>query len=238
MKNNLPIIALDFSTVEETMSFLDRFSGEELYVKVGMELYYQEGPAVIRSLRDRNCRIFLDLKLHDIPTTVKKAMRGLAKLGVDLVNVHAAGGKKMMEAALEGLIEGTPEGKTRPSLIAVTQLTSTSENMLHDELLIDTTLEQTVHYYSKMAFESGLDGVVCSVHEAEGIRSVTNDSFLTVTPGIRLDSDQADDQVRIATPAFARDRNVSNIVVGRSITKAADPIEAYRQVKSGWEGTK
>ncbi|MBP1079950.1 orotidine-5'-phosphate decarboxylase [Bacillus capparidis] len=237
MKQNLPIIALDFSTVNETLSFLDRFKGEDLYVKVGMELFYQEGPQVIHLLKDRNCRIFLDLKLHDIPTTVKKAMHGLAKLGVDLVNVHAAGGKKMMQAALEGLTAGTSEGKTRPSLIAVTQLTSTSKQMLNDELLIGKSLEQTVLHYSQMAFESGLDGVVCSVHEAEAIRSVTSDSFLTVTPGIRLESDQADDQVRIATPAYAREKNVSHIVVGRSITKAADPIQAYRQVKSGWEGS-
>ncbi|MBL4964902.1 orotidine-5'-phosphate decarboxylase [Bacillus halotolerans] len=238
MKNNLPIIALDFASAEETLSFLALFHKEPLFVKVGMELFYQEGPAIIAQLKERNCEIFLDLKLHDIPTTVNKAMKRLACLGVDLVNVHAAGGKKMMEAALEGLEEGTPAGKQRPSLIAVTQLTSTSEQMVKDELLIRKPLIDTVVHYSKLAENSGLDGVVCSVHEAKAIYEAVSPSFLTVTPGIRMSADTANDQVRIATPSIAREKGSSAIVVGRSITKAANPLKAYEAVKLEWEGIK
>ncbi|MGG1418626.1 orotidine-5'-phosphate decarboxylase [Bacillus subtilis] len=238
MKNNLPIIALDFASAEETLAFLAPFQQEPLFVKVGMELFYQEGPSIVKQLKERNCELFLDLKLHDIPTTVNKAMKCLASLGVDLVNVHAAGGKKMMQAALEGLEEGTPAGKKRPSLIAVTQLTSTSEQIMKDELLIEKSLIDTVVHYSKQAEESGLDGVVCSVHEAKAIYQAVSPSFLTVTPGIRMSEDAANDQVRVATPAIARDKGSSAIVVGRSITKAEDPVKAYKAVRLEWEGIK
>ncbi|MBT2573426.1 orotidine-5'-phosphate decarboxylase [Bacillus sp. ISL-51] len=236
MKNNLPIIALDFASADETLAFLDLFQKERLFVKVGMELFYQEGPAIIQQLKERNCELFLDLKLHDIPTTVNKAMKRLASLGVDLVNVHAAGGAQMMRAALEGLEEGAPAGKKRPSLIAVTQLTSTSEQMAKEELLLQKPLLETVVHYSKMADESGLDGVVCSVHEAKAIYETVRPSFLTVTPGIRMSQDTADDQVRVATPAFARENGSSAIVVGRSITKAKNPVKAYESIKLEWEG--
>lgn len=238
MKNNLPIIALDFASAEETLAFLALFQQEPLFVKVGMELFYQEGPSIVKQLKERNCELFLDLKLHDIPTTVNKAMKRLASLGVDLVNVHAAGGKKMMQAALEGLEEGTPAGKKRPSLIAVTQLTSTSEQIMKDELLIEKSLIDTVVHYSKQAEESGLDGVVCSVHEAKAIYQAVSPSFLTVTPGIRMSEDAANDQVRVATPAIAREKGSSAIVVGRSITKAEDPVKAYKAVRLEWEGIK
>ncbi|MEW5068265.1 orotidine-5'-phosphate decarboxylase [Bacillus subtilis] len=238
MKNNLPIIALDFASGEETLAFLAPFQQEPLFVKVGMELFYQEGPSIVKQLKERNCELFLDLKLHDIPTTVNKAMKRLASLGVDLVNVHAAGGKKMMQAALEGLEEGTPAGKKRPSLIAVTQLTSTSEQIMKDELLIEKSLIDTVVHYSKQAEESGLDGVVCSVHEAKAIYQAVSPSFLTVTPGIRMAEDAANDQVRVATPAIAREKGSSAIVVGRSITKAEDPVKAYKAVRLEWEGIK
>ncbi|MDX7995658.1 orotidine 5'-phosphate decarboxylase [Bacillus subtilis] len=238
MKNNLPIIALDFASGEETLAFLAPFQQEPLFVKVGMELFYQEGPSIVKQLKERNCELFLDLKLHDIPTTVNKAMKRLASLGVDLVNVHAAGGKKMMQAALEGLEEGTPAGKKRPSLIAVTQLTSISEQIMKDELLIEKSLIDTVVHYSKQAEESGLDGVVCSVHEAKAIYQAVSPSFLTVTPGIRMTEDAANDQVRVATPAIAREKGSSAIVVGRSITKAEDPVKAYKAVRLEWEGIK
>ncbi|MEC0314260.1 orotidine-5'-phosphate decarboxylase [Bacillus subtilis] len=238
MKNNLPIIALDFASAEETLAFLAPFQQEPLFVKVGMELFYQEGPSIVKQLKERNCELFLDLKLHDIPTTVNKAMKRLASLGVDLVNVHAAGGKKMMQAALEGLEEGTPAGKKRPSLIAVTQLTSTSEQIMKDELLIEKSLIDTVVHYSKQAEESGLDGVVCSVHEAKAIYQAVSPSFLTVTPGIRMSEDAANDQVRVATPAIAREKGSSAIVVGRSITKEEDPVKAYKAVRLEWEGIK
>ncbi|MED3601317.1 orotidine-5'-phosphate decarboxylase [Bacillus subtilis] len=238
MKNNLPIIALDFASAEETLAFLAPFQQEPLFVKVGMELFYQEGPSIVKQLKERNCELFLDLKLHDIPTTVNKAMKRLASLGVDLVNVHAAGGKKMMQAALEGLEEGTPAGKKRPLLIAVTQLTSTSEQIMKDELLIEKSLIDTVVHYSKQAEESGLDGVVCSVHEAKAIYQAVSPSFLTVTPGIRMSEDAANDQVRVATPAIAREKGSSAIVVGRSITKEEDPVKAYKAVRLEWEGIK
>lgn len=238
MKNNLPIIALDFASAEETLAFLAPFQQEPLFVKVGMELFYQEGPSIVKQLKERNCELFLDLKLHDIPTTVNKAMKRLAGLGVDLVNVHAAGGKKMMQAALEGLEEGTLSGKKRPSLIAVTQLTSTSEQMMKNELLIEKPLIDTVVHYSKLAEESGLDGVVCSVHEAKAIYQAVSPSFLTVTPGIRMSEDAANDQIRVATPAIAKEKGSSAIVVGRSITKAKDPVKAYEAVRLVWEGIK
>ncbi|ANT56535.1 MULTISPECIES: orotidine-5'-phosphate decarboxylase [Bacillus] len=232
---HLPIIALDFPSGQEAHAFIDRFEGTPLFVKVGMELFYQEGPAIIDALKEKNCRIFLDLKLHDIPTTVQKAMNRLAALGVDLVNVHAAGGKRMMQAAVEGLESGTPAGQNRPGIIAVTQLTSTSEDMMKKELLIDRPLQEAVLHYGQLAYESGLDGVVCSVHESKQLHEQISPSFLTVTPGIRLPNDQTDDQKRVATPAFAKEQGVSQIVVGRSITKATNPVEAYQQILKEWE---
>ncbi|AOC56848.1 MULTISPECIES: orotidine-5'-phosphate decarboxylase [Bacillus] len=232
---HLPIIALDFPVAQEALAFLEPFEGTPLFVKVGMELFYQEGPAILDELKEKNCRIFLDLKLHDIPTTVQKAMNRLAALGVDLVNVHAAGGKHMMQAALEGLESGTPAGQKRPGIIAVTQLTSTSEDMMRSELLIDRPLQETVIRYGQLAYESGLDGVVCSVHESKALHEHISPAFLTVTPGIRLQNDQTDDQKRVATPAYAKEQGVSQIVVGRSITKAEKPLEAYHQILKEWE---
>lgn len=236
MKKSL-IIALDFATVEEVKQFLDRFPNEQLFVKVGMELFYQAGPAIINEIKSRGHQIFLDLKLHDIPNTVKQAMKGLAKLDVDLVNVHAAGGKRMMEAALEGLIEGTPEGKERPLIIAVTQLTSTTEEEMQAQQRIAISLEESVTSYAALTKEAGLDGVVCSTHEVESIHKLLGNEFLTVTPGIRRASDDVHDQKRIATPEKARLLGTNAIVVGRSITKAASPLEAYKAVNSAWEGT-
>ena len=229
------MIALDFKDRTEVDDFLNHFHDEKLFVKVGMELFYQEGPAIISHIKQRGHDIFLDLKLHDIPNTVKQAMRGLAKLEVNLVNVHAAGGKKMMAAAIEGLEAGTSEGKQRPACIAVTQLTSSSQEMVQEELLIKENLDHVVLHYAKMAKESGLDGVVCSTHEVEVLNENLGSSFITVTPGIRMKEDSADDQTRIATPEQARRLGSTAIVVGRSITKQSNPYEAYMNVKKAWE---
>ncbi|MCD2224884.1 orotidine-5'-phosphate decarboxylase [Listeria cossartiae] len=230
---NKPIIALDFQTYEEVESFLAKFSGETLSVKVGMELFYSNGPVIVEKIKQQNHQIFLDLKLHDIPNTVKSAMIGLAKLGVDMVNVHAAGGKNMMEAALEGLEIGSARGK-RPKIIAVTQLTSTSETDMQTDQLIKTSLLESVLHYSDLTKQAGLDGVVCSALEAEAIKQQNGTDFLRVTPGIRLASDAADDQIRVVTPEKARLIGSSNIVVGRSITRANDPVAAYNQVLKEW----
>lgn len=232
---NKPMIALDFPTEEKVFNFLSKFH-EPLFVKVGLELYLQEGPSIIRKIKEQGHEIFLDLKLHDIPNTVKSAMRGLAKLGVDVVNVHAAGGSIMMKAALEGLQEGTPAGKQRPALIAVTQLTSTSEEQMQQEQKIATTLEESVLNYAKLAQQSGLDGVVCSVLEANAIEQVCGKKFLKVTPGIRLEGGASHDQKRVATPAFAKENGSTHIVVGRAITQATDVVEAYHTVKALWGG--
>ncbi|WP_121661347.1 orotidine-5'-phosphate decarboxylase [Metabacillus litoralis] len=229
------IIALDFKDQQEVHEFLQHFQQEQLFVKVGMELFYQEGPDIISYLKKLGHNIFLDLKLHDIPNTVKQAMRGLAKLDVDIVNVHAPGGKKMMEAAIEGLEAGTQEGKTRPMCIAVTQLTSTSQDMIQEELLIKEDINDVVLHYAQMAKESGLDGVVCSTHEVEKLNEKFGTSFMTVTPGIRMKEDSTDDQTRIATPDQARCLGSTAIVVGRSITKQDNPYEAYLKVKKAWE---
>ncbi len=228
------IVALDFESKEKVQTFLCPFQ-EPLYVKVGMELFFGEGPSIISYLKEEGHRIFLDLKLHDIPNTVKQAMRRLARLEIDLVNVHAAGGINMMEAALEGLDMGTSSGRKRPNIIAVTQLTSTSERMLKEEILIETPLLKTVLHYAKLAKESGLDGVVCSPNEVESIREACGESFMTITPGIRMQDDPHHDQVRVATPRLAREKGATGIVVGRSITKADDPVEAYMRVKKDWE---
>ncbi|WP_141431249.1 orotidine-5'-phosphate decarboxylase [Bacillus sp. 03113] len=235
MKNSL-IIALDFANRNEVFQFLDHFHDEKLFLKVGMELFYQEGPSIIHELKEKDHNIFLDLKLHDIPNTVKSAMKGLARLGVDLVNVHAAGGKIMMEAALEGLESGVAAGKSRPYCIAVTQLTSTSEEQMKRDQLIQTSLLDSVLHYAKSAKESGLDGVVCSTHEAGQIRRALGESFLTVTPGIRLKSDDVQDQKRVASPDEAKAAGVSSIVVGRSITRSEDPFKSYQIFKEKWEG--
>ncbi|MGD6854688.1 orotidine-5'-phosphate decarboxylase [Bacillus infantis] len=235
MKNPL-IIALDFAGKEEVRTFLGNFPEEKLFVKVGMELFYQEGPDMVRELKADGHEVFLDLKLHDIPNTVGSAMRRIAGLGCDLVNVHAAGGSVMMKAALEGLEEGTAAGKKRPLCIAVTQLTSTSEEQMRAEQLIPVALNDSVIHYAGLARQSGLDGVVCSPHEAKLLNGRFGEGFLTVTPGIRLPEEAAGDQKRISTPGFARQEGVSAIVVGRSITKAADPYEAYLSFKNQWEG--
>lgn len=221
------IIALDFPTKSETLAFLDRFpAGEKPFVKIGMELYYAEGPAVVRALKDRGHKIFLDLKLHDIPNTVRRTMAVLSRLDVDMVNLHAAGASEMMHAALEGLIR--PDG-TRPLLIAVTQLTSTGPAALKDELLIQTPMAETVLSYAKNAASSGLDGVVCSPLEAALVKERCGERFLTVTPGIRFAGGDAGDQKRIMTPEKAGKSGCDYIVVGRPITQDANPVAAYRR---------
>lgn len=237
MDNSL-IIALDFPDGKEVEQFLQPFKGQELFVKVGMELFYQEGPAIVRLLKEAGHRIFLDLKLHDIPNTVKSAMKGLARLQCDVVNVHASGGKEMMEAALEGLEAGTAAGEKRPRCIAVTQLTSTSQQQMNQEQLIPVSLTESVLHYASLTKAAGLDGVVCSALEAGLIRQNLGPSFLTVCPGIRMQTDQAQDQKRIATPEFARESGVSAIVVGRSITRAADPLASFKQWMEVWKGVK
>lgn len=222
------IIALDFDSREKTLAFLDRFAGEERkpFVKVGMELYYAEGPAIVREIKARGHRIFLDLKLHDIPNTVKKAMAVLTGLDVDMINLHAAGTKAMMEAALEGLTR--PDG-ARPLLIAVTQLTSTSQERMERELLIDKPMDQVVMHYARCAADAGLAGVVCSPLEAGKVHEICGGSFLTVTPGVRFADGDLGDQVRVTTPARAKELGSDYIVVGRPITQAADPVAAYRR---------
>lgn len=235
--NTNPIIALDLSSKAEVVNFLKKFE-EPLFVKVGMELYYQEGPAIIAVIKEMGHDIFLDLKLHDIPNTVKSAMKGLAKLGVNLVNVHAAGGSKMMEAAMEGLIEGTPAGQKRPSLIAVTQLTSTTQEQMNNEQNIPTSLDASVINYAMLAKTAGMDGVVCSVLEANAIEDACGEAFYKVTPGIRLAGGEAHDQKRVATPNYAKEQGATQIVVGRAITQAENPVAAYATIKQLWGGNK
>ena len=220
------IIACDFSSREATLAFLDRFTGRKPFVKIGMELFYAEGPAIVREIKARGHKIFLDLKLHDIPNTVKKAMHVLSDLDVDMVNVHAAGTVAMMRAALEGL---TRADGSRPLLIAVTQLTSTSEETMQKELLIGAGINDTIVKYASNAREAGLDGVVCSPLEAGMVKKACGDGFLTVTPGIRFADAAADDQVRITTPARAREIGSDFIVVGRPVTAAEDPVAAYER---------
>lgn len=232
--NNKPIIALDFPGEKEVFAFLNQFN-EPLFVKIGMELYMQEGPSIVNKVKEQGHDVFLDLKLHDIPNTVKSAMKGLARLGVDLVNVHAAGGRAMMEGALEGLEAGTTAGMQRAKLIGVTQLTSTTEEQMQQEQAIPLTLTESVLHYAKLTKEAGLDGVVCSVHEARAIAKSCGEDFLRVTPGIRMLGGEAHDQKRIATPDGARMDGSSLIVVGRAITGAADPVEAYQKVLNLWE---
>ena len=220
------IIACDFSNAEETLSFLDRFETERPFVKIGMELFYAEGPEIVRQLKARGHRIFLDLKLHDIPNTVKKAMSVLSRLDVDIVNLHAAGTSAMMRAALEGLPR--PDG-SRPLLIAVTQLTSTDEATMRRELLIGRPMDEVVMAYARNAAAAGLDGVVCSPLEAAAVHESCGKDFLTVTPGVRFAEGDAGDQKRVTTPARAKELGADYIVVGRPITKAEDPVAAYRR---------
>ena len=221
------IIACDFPGKEATLAFLDLFpSGEKPFVKIGMELFYACGPEIVREIKARGHRIFLDLKLHDIPNTVRKAMTVLSALDVDMVNVHAAGTKAMMQAALEGLTR--PDG-SRPLLIAVTQLTSTSEAVMQDELLIGAGINETIVQYARNAREAGLDGVVCSPLEASVVKEACGKEFLTVTPGIRFSDSSADDQVRVTSPARAKEIGSDFIVVGRPITAAQDPLAAYKR---------
>ncbi len=222
------IIACDFASAEATFAFLDKFKDEERkpFLKIGMELYYAEGPSIVREIKRRGHRIFLDLKLHDIPNTVRKAMAVLSRLDVDMCNVHAAGTVEMMKAAREGL---TREDGTRPLLIAVTQLTSTSEERMQRELLIGASMNDTIVKYAQNAREAGLDGVVCSPLEAGMVKEACGAEFVTVTPGIRFADGEKGDQVRITTPARAREIGSDYIVVGRPVTAAADPVAAYRR---------
>ncbi len=222
------IIACDFNSKADLMTFLDKFENEDRkpFLKVGMELFYAEGPAIVKEIKARRHKIFLDLKLHDIPNTVKKAMAVLSALDVDICNLHAAGTAAMMEAALEGL---TRADGTRPLLIAVTQLTSTSEERMQKDLLIDHPLDEVVMHYAKNAKDAGLDGVVCSPLEAGKVKAVCGDAFLTVTPGVRFADGEVGDQVRVTTPAKARELGSDYIVVGRPITQAADPVQAYHR---------
>ena len=220
------IIACDFSSAEECFRFLDRFSEEKPFVKIGMELYYAEGPAVVREIKRRGHKIFLDLKLHDIPNTVRKAMGVLSNLDADIVNLHAAGGSNMMKAAIEGL---TRDDGSRPLLIAVTQLTSTDQHLMETELLIEKPLEDVVITYAQNAAVSGLDGVVCSPLEAGRVHEACGANFLTVTPGVRFAEGDTGDQKRVTTPRKARELGADYIVVGRPITQADDPVAAYRK---------
>ncbi len=220
------IIACDFDSAEKTFAFLDKFTGKKPFVKIGMELYYAEGPAIVKEIKKRGHKIFLDLKLHDIPNTVKKAMAVLAKLDVDMTNIHAAGTGRMMEAAIEGL---TREDGTRPMLIAVTQLTSTDEETMKKDLLIDKPIADVVMHYAHNAKVAGLDGVVCSPLEAGKVHETCGAGFVTVTPGVRFADGDIGDQKRVMTPAEAKKIGSDYIVVGRPITAAADPVAAYER---------
>ena len=220
------IIACDFSSKDEVMNFLDKFQGKKPFVKIGMELFYAEGPQIVKEIKQRGHKIFLDLKLHDIPNTVKKSMAVLSRLDVDMCNLHAAGTSAMMEAAIEGL---TREDGTRPLLIAVTQLTSTSQERMESDLLINEPIDKVVMHYALNAKNSGLDGVVCSPLEAAKVHETCGDEFFTVTPGVRFADGDIGDQVRVMTPAQAKEIGSDYIVVGRPITAAAEPVAAYER---------
>ncbi len=227
------IVACDFSSKKEVIDFLSKFSEEKPYVKIGMELFYAEGPDIVREIKKMGHKIFLDLKLHDIPNTVKKSMNVLSNLDVDMCNLHAAGTKAMMEAALEGLTR--PDG-TRPLLIAVTQLTSTSEERMREDILIDRPIDEVVMHYAKNAKDSGLDGIVCSPLEAGKVHELCGENFVTVTPGVRFADGEIGDQVRVTTPAKAKEIGSDYIVVGRPITAAEDPVAAYRRCVAEFVG--
>ena len=220
------IIACDFDSAEKTFAFLDKFTGKKPFVKIGMELYYAEGPSIVKEIKARGHKIFLDLKLHDSPNTVKKAMAVLSRLDVDMTNLHAAGTKRMMEAAIEGLTR--PDG-TRPMLIAVTQLTSTDQEAMESDLLIKEPIDKVVMHYAHCAMEAGLDGVVCSPLEAGKVHDTCGKSFVTVTPGVRFADGDIGDQKRVMTPAAAKEIGSDYIVVGRPITAADDPVAAYER---------
>ena len=220
------IIALDFDSKEKVFEFLDKFQGKKPFVKIGMELYYAEGPEIVKEIKKRGHKIFLDLKLHDIPNTVKKSMKVLSNLDVDMTNLHASGTINMMKGALEGL---TRSDGTRPLLIAVTQLTSTDEKSMQEDLLINEPIDKVVMHYASNAKIAGLDGVVCSPLEAGKVHGVCGEKFLTVTPGVRLEGDAVGDQKRVTTPKMAKELGSDYIVVGRSITGAADPVSAYEK---------
>ncbi len=220
------IIACDFDSAEKTFAFLDRFTGKKPFVKIGMELYYAEGPSIVREIKRRGHKIFLDLKLHDIPNTVKKSMAVLSRLDVDMTNLHASGTVRMMEAAIEGL---TREDGSRPILIAVTQLTSTDEEAMKNDLLIDRNLPEVVMHYAANAKKAGLDGVVCSPLEAGKVHEVCGCGFVTVTPGVRFADGDKGDQKRVMTPEEAKKIGSDYIVVGRPITAAEDPVAAYER---------
>lgn len=227
------IIACDFAGKNEVLEFLDKFTEEKPYVKIGMELFYGAGPEIVREIKKRGHKIFLDLKLHDIPNTVKKAMRVLSQLDVDMCNLHASGTIAMMEAAIEGL---TREDGTRPLLLAVTQLTSTSQERMEQDLLIEKPIADVVMHYAHNAKIAGLDGVVCSPHEAGKVHEVCGGEFLTVTPGVRFADGDVGDQVRVTTPEKAKEIGSDYIVVGRPITEAADPVAAYRRCMAEFVG--
>ncbi len=220
------IVACDFSSKDEVMNFLDKFKEEKPFVKIGMELFYAEGPNIVREIKVRGHKIFLDLKLHDIPNTVKKAMRVLSNLDVDMCNLHAAGSIAMMEAALEGLTR--PDG-TRPLLIAVTQLTSTSQEAMEEDLLIKEDINDVIIHYARNAAKAGLDGVVCSPLESQIVHENCGEDFITVTPGVRFAEGDTQDQSRVTTPSKANELGSNYIVVGRPITQADDPVDAYRR---------
>ncbi len=220
------IIACDFDGAEKTFAFLDKFTGRKPFVKIGMELYYAEGPSIVREIKARGHKIFLDLKLHDIPNTVKKSMAVLSRLDVDMTNLHAAGTKRMMEAAIEGL---TREDGTRPMLIAVTQLTSTDQESMSADLLINEPIDKVVMHYASCAKDAGLDGVVCSPLEAEKVHNTCGKNFVTVTPGVRFADGDIGDQKRVMTPEQAKKIGSDYIVVGRPITAAPDPVAAYER---------
>lgn len=220
------IVALDFKDGKTALNFLDKFVDKKLFVKVGMELFYAEGPSIVKEIKERGHKIFLDLKLHDIPNTVKGGMRSLSHLGVDIVNVHAAGTISMMKAALEGSIR---DDGTRPLVIAVTQLTSTSEERMKEELLIESKINDTIVHYAKNAKKAGLDGVVCSPLEAGMVKNAVGMDFITITPGVRFDDGEKGDQVRVTTPKNAKEIGTDFIVVGRPITQAENPVEVYNR---------
>ncbi|SDI67167.1 orotidine-5'-phosphate decarboxylase [Natribacillus halophilus] len=229
-------IALDMATKKEALTFLDGFHDERPAVKVGMELFYASGPVIVEELKARGHTVFLDLKCHDIPKTVERTMQTLANLGVDLVTLHASGGKAMMEAAKEGLETGAPPGTTAPRCVAVTALTSLSEKQMQTELLIERRLEDTVLHFTDMAVRSGLDGVVCSVNEVQRIRGAFGEGVYTVTPGIQLAETNSDDQKRAATPVEARQAGSNAIVVGRAITTSPEPLKTYDTIFKEWTG--
>ena len=227
------IIACDFASAEDTFKFLDKFEGKKPFVKIGMELYYAEGPAIVKEIKKRGHKIFLDLKLHDIPNTVKKSMSVLSRLDVDMTNLHAAGTISMMEAAIEGL---TREDGTRPMLIAVTQLTSTDQERMENDLLIKEPIDKVVMHYAHNAKLAGLDGVVCSPREATAVHGRCGNEFITVTPGVRFADGDIGDQVRVMTPAEAKKIGSDYIVVGRPITAAEDPVAAYERCVAEFVG--